>query len=65
MRLRLQPYETVCQQASPQYLTLGSLLGLGELHNRFMAKGQVEELAQVTYGVTNRAADRTSPDRGK
>ncbi|MEN9444754.1 MAG: hypothetical protein RIS47_1644 [Bacteroidota bacterium] len=40
------------------YCFLGNAVG-------YMAVGQSKVLALGTYGVTNEAADRTSPDRGK
>ncbi|MEN9445433.1 MAG: hypothetical protein RIS47_2324 [Bacteroidota bacterium] len=39
-----------------------SLSELGESRMRHMAVGQRKVFAQRTYGVTNGAADRSSPD---
>jgi hypothetical protein len=46
-------------------LAFVGFVGLGGRASCNMAIGQGKVFAQRTYGVTNGAADRTSPDRGK
>jgi hypothetical protein len=46
-------------------LGLGTNLQDGRMVIGHMAIGQLKVFVLCTYGVTNAAADRTSPDRGK